>query len=72
VNLRRALATILYTARLILSLPGIATCFYIKRRRAVDLFKKELISKGLSRQEAEEIARAYPFKMGDMLGILRS
>lgn len=71
-NIRKALATIFYTARIMLSLPVIATIFYLKRKKAVDLFKKELIAKGLSRKEADEIAQAYPFKMGDMLEILRT
>ena len=60
------------TARLMLSLPGIAVSFYLKRRRAVGLFKKELMARGLSPRKAEEIAGAYPFKMGDMLEMLRS
>jgi len=54
-----------------LSLPGITVRYYIKRRRAVGLFKKELIVYGLSPRDAEEIAGVYPFKMGDMLKMLR-
>jgi len=72
VSLRRALATIFYTVKLALSLPGVAVSFYFKRRRAVGLFKETLMAEGLSRRAAEEIAEAYPFKMGDMLGMLRS
>jgi hypothetical protein len=71
VNLRRALTTFFKTAKLIISLPSIAIYFYFKRKRAVALFKKELMANGMSRCKAEEIAKAFPFKMGDMLKILR-
>ena len=70
-NLRRSLTTFFYTARLVLSLPSIAVRYYIKRRRAVGLFKKELIAYGISTPDVEEIAGVYPFKMGDMLKMLR-
>lgn len=70
-NLRRSLATFFYTARLMLSLPGITVRYCIKRRGAVGLFKKELIAYGLPPRDAEEIAGVYPFKMGDMLKMLK-
>lgn len=54
-----------------LSMPGMSVRFYFKRRRAVSLFKKELISNGLTNLEAEWLAEVYPFKLSEMLKMLR-
>lgn len=41
------------------------------RRRAVNTFKRELISSGVPPMEADELASLYPFKFSDLMGIAR-
>jgi len=71
-SLRRSLATIFYTTKLILSIPGMALRYYFRRRKARDLFKRELTASGMSARDAEEVAEVYPFKMREILRLGRA
>lgn len=61
------LTTILYFFRLIFSLPGIVTSFYLKRRRAVKRFREEMIACGIPPEEAEELSKMYSFGIRDIM-----
>jgi len=46
--------------------------YYLKRRKAVGQFRKELIAHGVSHQAAKELGSLYPFKLSEIIGITRS
>lgn len=71
-NLRGTLLTFFYMLKFTFSVPVITIRFWYRRRKAVGLFKKELIAQGLSKKEANELADVYPFKLGDVIGLARS
>ena len=64
--------TIFYSSALPLRAPGVLIKYKMKRRGAVNRFKKEMITCGVPVQEAEELARAHPFDLGDFLTLLRN
>jgi len=61
------LTTILYFFRLIFSLPGLVAGFYLKRRRAVNRFREEMIACGVPTEEAEELSKMYSFGIRDIM-----
>jgi hypothetical protein len=65
------LKTTFFIIKMMFSLPGIAYSYYSKRRKAIGVFKKELIESGIPPNEAGEIAGDYPFKLGDIIQIAR-
>lgn len=66
-----ALATFFYTASLIIRLPGIAIRYYYRRSRALGLFKNEMIAHGIPPGDAEKISGGYPFRLSDIVRMLR-
>jgi hypothetical protein len=45
--------------------------YYLKRRKAVGHFRKELIAHGVSPEAAKELGSLYPFKISEIIGITR-
>jgi hypothetical protein len=66
------LRTIFYTFIMLVRAPFMIVGFYIKRRRAIGSFRRTLIASGVPRREADELARSYPFKLGDFISLARS
>jgi hypothetical protein len=71
VNIQRTLSTIFYFTKMMFSFPGILASYYSRRRKAVSLFRKELIESGIPPSEARELANLYPFKLSEMVDIAR-
>jgi hypothetical protein len=46
--------------------------YYLKRRKAVGQFRKELIAHGVSPEAAKELGSLYPFKLSEMIGMTRN
>lgn len=46
--------------------------YYLKRRKAVGQFRKELIAHGVSHQAAKELGSLYPFKLREIIGMTRN
>jgi hypothetical protein len=64
--------TIFYSSTLLLRAPGMLIKYKMKRRGAVNTFKREMIACGVPVQEAEELARVYPFDLGDLMSLMRT
>ena len=64
--------TIFYSSALLLRAPGMLIKYKMKRRGAVNTFKREMIACGGPVQEAEELARVYPFDLGDLMSLMRT
>ena len=63
------LRTIFYFTLIVVRTPIILLRFIVKRRTAVYRFKKELITSGIPRREADELASNYPLKLGDLVNL---
>ena len=46
--------------------------YYLKRRKAVGHFRKELIAHGISPEAAKELGSLYPFKLREIIGMTRN
>lgn len=68
-SLWNTLRTIFYFTLIMVRTPIILLRFIVKRRSAVYRFKKELITSGIPRQEADELASNYPLKLGDLVNL---
>ena len=68
------LRSIFYSMRLLTQTGILLITTPIKRCEAKRSFKRQLIESGLSRVEAEEIAKAFPKapSIRDLIGLLRS
>jgi hypothetical protein len=64
--------TIFYSSALLLRAPGMLIKYKIKRRGAVNTFKREMIACGVPVEEAEVLAREYPFNLGDLMSLMRN
>ena len=64
--------TIFYSSALLLRAPGMLIKYKMKRRGAINTFKREMISCGVPVGEAEMLAREYPFNLGDLMSLMRS
>ena len=65
------LKTVLTGFGLFTRVPGYLIQWRFKRGNAKSQFKKELISAGITRKEARELANLYPFKMNDFVALAR-
>jgi hypothetical protein len=70
-NLWTAISSAFFILKMIFILPGIIIRYYLKRRSAIGHFKKELEVSGVPSKEAKELAKIYPFKLGDMIKVAR-
>jgi len=43
--------------------------YWMRRRRAVSTFRRELITSGVPHWEARELSRMYPFKFSDLMAM---
>ena len=68
-SLWNTLRTIFYFTLIVVRTPIILLRFIVKRRTAVYRFKKELITSGIPRREADELASNYPLKLGDLVNL---
>ena len=66
-NLWETLRTIFYFTLIVVKTPIILLRFIVKRRTAVYRFKRELITSGIPRREADKLADSYPLKLGDLV-----
>ena len=57
---------------LLIRAPGWALDYSLSYRRAKKEFKTRLIQQGVPREEAEELANLYPFKMRDIIDTARN
>jgi len=57
--------------KLAFSFPGLIISFYVKRRKAVKRFRKEMIAYGMPPDEANELAKMYSFRIRDLLRLTR-
>ncbi|TRO46962.1 hypothetical protein E2P65_05070 [Candidatus Bathyarchaeota archaeon] len=64
--------TIFYSSALLLRAPGMLIKYKMRRRGAVNTFKRELIACGVPVGEAEKLSRAYPFDLGDLMSLMRN
>ncbi len=64
--------TIFYSSALLLRAPGMLIKYKMKRRGAVNTFKREMIACGVPLRAAEELARVYPFNLGDLMTLMRN
>ena len=64
--------TIFYSSALLLRAPGMLIKYKMRRRGAVNTFKREMIACGVPVGEAEELAREYPFNLGDLMSLMRN
>jgi len=63
--------TIFYSSALLLRAPGMLIKYKMKRRGAVNTFKRELIGSGFSPLEAKDLADNYPFKLREVIKMTR-
>ena len=66
------LRSILTVLGLLVRAPGWALNYSLSYRRAKKEFNRRLIQHGVPREEAEELADLYPFKMRDVIETARS
>jgi hypothetical protein len=52
--------------------PGWAIDYNLNYRRAKTQFKKHLMEQGIPKEEANELAKLYPFKIRDIIETARS
>jgi hypothetical protein len=57
---------------LIVRAPVWALDYSLSYKRAKKEFKQQLIDQGVPREEAEELAKLFPFKMRDIIKTVRS
>ena len=57
--------TIFYSSTLLLRAPGMLIKYKMKRRGAVNMFKREIRAR-------EELAMVYPFDLGDLMTLMRN
>ena len=65
------LHTVFSLMKLIFILPGMTMNYYLKRRGAVNRFRRELIAGGVPPDEARELAKMYPFKLREAMKAAR-
>lgn len=65
------LTTFFYSIKLLVKVPGIAIQWQLKRRKAKNHFKNELIAAGIPKNEAADLADMFPFKFRDMAQLAR-
>ncbi|UCD45738.1 MAG: hypothetical protein JSV27_04435 [Candidatus Bathyarchaeota archaeon] len=70
-SIRSILTTIFYFFKIFFTLPLVLWRYYFGRKGAVRRFKKELISSGVPRKEANELAQLYPFKLSEVWELAR-
>ena len=70
-NLRVTIYSIFFILKLIIRLPGMLISYYVKRRRAVGQFRRELVAQGVPQDEAKELGNLYPFKLSEILTLTR-
>ena len=70
-SIGKVLTTLFYSMKVIFSLPGMAMNYYLKRRGAVNRFRRELIAGGVPPDEARELAKMYPFKLREAMKATR-
>ena len=64
--------TIFYSSALLLRAPGMLIKYKMRRRGAVNTFKREMIACGVPVWEAEALSREYPFNLGDLMSLMRN
>ncbi|MBC8463317.1 hypothetical protein H8D76_03055 [Candidatus Bathyarchaeota archaeon] len=57
---------------LIVRAPGWALNYSLSYKRAKKQFKRQLIEQGVPREEAEDLAELFPFKMSDIIETARN
>jgi len=68
---REALSTFFHFMKLTFSFPRLIASFYLRRRRAVNRFREEMIACGIPPREAKELAKIYSFGIGDVIKLAR-
>lgn len=73
-KLRTLLSSLFYLTRLFTQMSALLIVYKNRRRKAKKFFKQQLIKSGLSRAEAEELAKLYPgsFSLRDLIKLSRS
>ena len=69
---RIALRTIPAALGLMIRAPGWAINYSLSYKRAKKEFKRHLIEQGISREEAEDLAELFPFKMSEIIETARN
>ncbi len=64
--------TILYSSTLLLRAPGMLIKYRMKLGGTMNTFKREMIACCVPVQETEELARVYPFDLGDLMKLMRT
>jgi hypothetical protein len=57
---------------LIVRAPGWVIDYNLSYRRAKNQFKKHLLEQGIPKDEADELADLFPFKMRDLIDSVRN
>ena len=68
---REALSTFFHIMKLTFSFPRLIAGFYLRRRRAVNRFREEMIACGIPLGQAKELAKIYSFGIGDVIKLAR-
>jgi hypothetical protein len=66
------LKTTFFVIKMMFRFPFFVFSYYFRRRKAVGLFRKELIESGVPPLEAKKLADVYPFKLGDIIKAARN
>lgn len=69
-GLRDILVSILYFFRLSIQSLGLLATAQYKRRRAKATFQRTLILHGIPSEAAQELAKAYPNPISEILGLM--
>ncbi|MCW4012183.1 MAG: hypothetical protein NWF07_04230 [Candidatus Bathyarchaeota archaeon] len=67
-----AIRTLPSVLGLMVRAPGWALDYSMSYKRAKREFRRQLIEQGIPRDEAEELAELFPFKMSDIIETVRS
>jgi len=71
VSIGSLLTTVFYFFKMFFTFPRVLWSYYFGRKSAVRRFRKELISSGVPRKEANELAQLYPFKLSEVWELAR-
>lgn len=70
-SISRHLQTFFYGMRLTTKIPSILLSWRSSRNKAKKYFKQELISQGVPSGDVEELTEEFPFRLKELLSLVR-
>ena len=68
---RSYVSTVYYGMKMMAKVPGFLIQWKLQYRQAKNHFRKELIASGMLKEEADELANMYPFKLEEFMSLAR-